>query len=625
MVATDKAETADENSLRALIRARVRMARLTVRGGAGLVAVLLLLEVLLGLLPVAFVIETSVVLGRVPAAIDGGFGSAAWSSLVSAFVLGAVTFVAQQILAPLATALGELLARRIDGQVYAELMSSSLSPTGVGPLEDPAVVADLRMAASELRYAVQSPGQGCAGLLALIPNYLQLTGFCLVVGFGFAWVAAACLAVTVLLFRWGQRGGLRRYAEKRYQLDAMEQEIEYLRRLAIEPPAGKEIRIFGLDGWLRERLSDVTRRLLVPLWAARRQVYMWPFVWFALFGAVAMGVAFGLLGASPVESRGLTAFVLVAQSALAALQLGRYYPESDLQTTFGMFASDAVRRFSRSVGATPLRSSTPPAAPEPATAIHFDNVTFRYPGADRPILDGLDLTIPAGRCTAIVGHNGVGKTTLVKLLTRLYEPTAGTIRSDGVDVREYPAEAWRSRLSVIFQQFIRFEESVADNIGMGSAGHLGDRTGIEASAAAVGLGDLLAGLPKGADTLLARHLTDGAELSGGQWQRLALARALFALRHGASLLVLDEPTANLDVRAEVGFFEEFARLTRGATTVLISHRFSTVRHADLIVVLGDGGVAEQGSHAELMAAGGTYARLFRLQADLFLEKEDVPG
>ncbi|WP_231500091.1 ATP-binding cassette domain-containing protein [Saccharothrix sp. NRRL B-16314] len=239
------------------------------------------------------------------------------------------------------------------------------------------------------------------------------------------------------------------------------------------------------------------------------------------------------------------------------------------------------------------------------------------------VFDGLDLTIPVGRCTAIVGVNGAGKTTLVKLLARLYEPTSGRITLDGVDIRAYPVDLWRTRLSVIFQDFVRYESSVADNVGLGAVGSLDDRATIREVVDSVGLSDVVARLPLGLDTPLARHLTGGAELSGGQWQRVALARALFALRHGSRVVVLDEPTASLDVRAETGFFEEFAGLADGATTLLISHRFSTVRHADLIVVLEHGRVTEQGSHADLVARDGRYAELFRLQADRFVDAGDA--
>jgi ATP-binding cassette subfamily B protein len=259
----------------------------------------------------------------------------------------------------------------------------------------------------------------------------------------------------------------------------------------------------------------------------------------------------------------------------------------------------------------------------PATVkeIRLEQVSFRYAGARTPVLDGLDLVIPPGRTTAIVGANGAGKTTLVKLLSRLYAPTTGAILADGTDIGRFPVQDWRRRIGVVFQDYLRYEASVADNIGFGAIEHLDDREGIRAAARDASLLPIVDRLPNGMATPLARHMTGGVDLSGGQWQRVAIARALFAVRHGASILILDEPTASLDVRAEARFYREFVRLVGDVTTVLISHRFSTVRLADNIVVLSDGRVHEQGTHEQLLAAGGRYAELFRLQAMRFTEDD----
>jgi ATP-binding cassette, subfamily B, bacterial len=596
------------------------IARLLPGAGRPLVAALVAVDVLLGCLPVVFTVATATVLGRVPAAVDAGLDSGAWDSLVAVFGVAAGAFVARQLIAPVERALGELATRRIDGRVVDELMAASLRSPGLGPLEDQQALDALRTAAREVEFGVQSPGRAATGLLALIARYTELTGHAVAVGVVFSWPAAAALVVTVLLFRHGQRGGLSRYARSRSLLAADQREIDYLRELAGGAGAGKEIRVFGLAGWLRQRLRDTYLRFLEPLWAERRAVYLWPFVRFSVVALAVTGVVFAVVGATAHELT-LTGFVLVATATLSLLRLAEHYPEADLPTAIGMRAYDAVRRFAEHVDAHtghpgPARR---PTVPEPAGVLRFEQVTFRYPGERRVVFDRLDLTIPVGRCTAVVGVNGAGKTTLVKLLARLYEPNAGRITLDGVDIREFPVERWRARLSVIFQDFVRYESSVADNVGLGAVDFLADRDGIREVVDSVGLGDAVARLPRGLDTPLARHLTDGAELSGGQWQRVALARALFALRHGARVVVLDEPTASLDVRAETGFFEEFAGLAEGATTVLISHRFSTVRHADRIVVLEHGRVTEQGSHDELLALGGRYAELFRLQADRFVD------
>ena len=251
----------------------------------------------------------------------------------------------------------------------------------------------------------------------------------------------------------------------------------------------------------------------------------------------------------------------------------------------------------------------------PGREIRFRDVTFAYPGG-RPVLEHFDLTIPAGSSLAIVGQNGAGKTTLAKLLCRLYDPQAGAIEVDGVDLRDLDIEAWRARVTAVFQDFIRFELPLRDNVAPSGAPDEAIRSALESAGA-----DTLAGL----DTVLARGYEGGTDLSGGQWQRVALARALCAVRTGAGVVLLDEPTAHLDVRGEAEIFDRILAATRHATTILISHRFSTVRQADRICVLEQGRVIELGTHDELIARGGRYQTMFDLQAQRFNAAEDEEG
>jgi ABC-type multidrug transport system fused ATPase/permease subunit len=244
----------------------------------------------------------------------------------------------------------------------------------------------------------------------------------------------------------------------------------------------------------------------------------------------------------------------------------------------------------------------------PRHEIRFEHVSFTYEGAASPVLDGFDLAIPAGTSLAIVGPNGAGKTTMAKLLCRLYDPQQGALLVDGIDLRDYDLEAWRARLSAVFQDFIRYELSLARNVAPGGAA---DKEVLQALEMAGASG--LAGL----DTVLSRAFEGGTDLSGGQWQRVALARALCSVQLGAGVVILDEPTAQLDVRGEAEIFDRILKATRGLTTILISHRFSTVRHADRICVLEGGRVVELGSHMQLMRRRGRYRRMFDLQAARF--------
>jgi ABC-type multidrug transport system fused ATPase/permease subunit len=253
----------------------------------------------------------------------------------------------------------------------------------------------------------------------------------------------------------------------------------------------------------------------------------------------------------------------------------------------------------------------------PAHEIRFRDVTFAYPGGGAgPVLDGFDVTIPAGSSLAIVGQNGAGKTTLAKLLCRLYDVQAGAIELDGVDLRELDLDAWRARITAVFQDFVHFELPLRDNVAPGGAPD-GAVTAALTAAGAAHLADL--------ETVLARGYEGGTDLSGGQWQRVALARALCAVRLGAGVVLLDEPTAQLDVRGEAEIFDRILAATRHCTTILISHRFSTVRHADRICVLEHGKVVELGTHAELMALGGRYRTMFDLQAQRFNASADEEG
>jgi ATP-binding cassette, subfamily B, bacterial len=250
--------------------------------------------------------------------------------------------------------------------------------------------------------------------------------------------------------------------------------------------------------------------------------------------------------------------------------------------------------------------------PRPADGIRFEHVSFTYPGASEPSLQDVTLHLPPGSSLALVGENGSGKTTLIKLLTRLYEPSSGRICFEGQDLREWDEVGLRERIGVIFQDFAHYQMRVGENVGVGDEPHFEDSARWREAAEKGRAAAFIEELPLRYETQLGKWFQDGRELSGGQWQKIALSRAF--MRTGADVLVLDEPTASMDARAEAEVFEHFRKLADSRITILISHRFSTVRMADQIAVLERGRIIEQGTHASLTAAGGQYAQLFALQA-----------
>lgn len=593
-----------------------------------MVVCLTVLNLVLGAVPGGFMIASSIVVGRTPAAVTAGLGSGAWGSLVAAFAVSAAILFVQQVCTPLSLSLGQILKHQVDGVFHDEILAASLAGTGIAPLEHYETVGHLRLAAEELERG-DTPGSAAAGTLALVIRYGQLVMYTALLWVAVSWWAAVAVFAFTMTFRVGHRAVVRIYPKLWPVTGPLRRESLYFRDLAEGPAAAKETRVFGLAGWLGERYQAAALAAMRPVWTERRRVSAVAFYWRTAAGIVVVGAVLALMLASAAAGHlSLTGLSLGVQAALGAVALGVFFPESDKTTQFGMMAVGELRQFQRAVTAydepavSGVRADGAAAAPL-AESIRFDNVSFAYPGSDRLVLDGLSLTLRAGECTALVGLNGSGKTTLVKLLSRLYEPTSGSILADGRDIASLPAAQWRRQLAVIFQDFNRYQLSLADNIAFGAADHGGGRERVAAMAATAGLGEAVAALPRGLDTLLSRQFDEGAELSGGQWQRVAIARALYAVDAGARVLVLDEPTSALDVRAEAAFYEEFIAHARGRTTLLISHRFSSIRHADRIVVLSGGQLIEDGTHESLLAAGGRYAGLFSLQAARFAAGQDI--
>jgi ATP-binding cassette, subfamily B, bacterial len=398
---------------------------------------------------------------------------------------------------------------------------------------------------------------------------------------------------------------------KNFRQTPVRRQLDYLRVLGGSKEAAKELKLFGLSKFLTERftrLSDqvyeenveLSRRKLIAgtllsivgsLGYYSAYVYV---IWRTVTGALTIGSLYFLAGAILQASTNIQQiFSTLSGVADQALFL------TDLLAFFEM---------------QPTIRSKPDALPAPRPIMRgfeFRNVSFAYPGSSRLILKNLNFTLHTGERVALIGENGQGKTTIVKLITRLYDPTEGQVLLDGIDLREYSLEDLYREIGVIFQDFMRYEMTACENVAVGRIEEIEDVRAIETAAHKSLADEVVARLPGKYEQMLGRRFENGVDLSGGEWQKLALARAYL---RDAQLLVLDEPTAALDARSEYEVFERFAELTEGKMALFISHRFSTVRMADRIVVLADGQITEDGSHEQLMTLDGAYAAMFEMQA-----------
>ena len=603
---------------RELLRQRTEMLRLLPRGGRALVAVLVGTVVVGAVIPPAVAVATGALVGTIPEAVRDGRGSAAADRVLVALAVLIGLLTAQQLFLAVRQFVSYRAIKRIDGWLVGRVYDALHGPPGIAHLQDPGLLDDLALGGGNpTSLTPETPGGAAVGLIVRAGRWASAVGSGLILA-RVSWVAALLLLVVALWIRTRAHRSHLLFVRAQRSVWPAYRRASYTASLATAPAAAKETRIFGLTDWLvarHEREWEAVTSSIGPERAKVRALLA------RTQGMLTLGhvAVFAYLGHEAVSGRISLGTFTAALSATVGLTSLTATSHEDDAVDFGMASLDAVTRIEqRAAEAAPARRGTLPAAGLPREGIRFEDVAFTYPGAERPALSGVSLELPAGRSIALVGPNGAGKTTMVKLLAKLYEPGGGRILVDGTDLADLDPESWRRQLAVILQDFERYELPARDNIGFGALAFRDDDRALATAVRLAGGTAVVDGLPHGLDTVLSRRYPGGVDLSGGEWQKIALARALLAVEGGARVLVLDEPTANLDVRAEAELFDDLLEATASCTTVLVSHRFSTVRRADLIYVLDRGGrVVEAGTHEELVDRHGRYAELFALQAARF--------
>ncbi len=546
---------------------------------------------------------------------SGGDPSAVWGWLTAT----AAALVAGPLLASLSGGVEEVTGARYLSAYQDLLLDTATRPYSITGIRSAAGAETLEQAAGALQHWLFLRGVG--GLWGVISSRLSGVGALVIVAGWRWWIGAALLVGWLILSR----------ATARWRAVLMDDagaiplrhRASYLQRVVTDRSSAKEVRLFGLVDWFVDAFVTLRQQIMIGVAANRRRTVRratGSLILLLLLHAGAFGVLISDVGGGAVT---VAALVTLVQALLALSVFGR---QDDDETSLDRTVSELSRLvdFRTSLG-LPFPHPSPEEPDGTAldqcgpARIEIRGLTFGYPGSEAPVLEDLELIIEAGECVAIVGPNGAGKSTLLDLLCGLWSPDAGTVRIDCRDPGSDPRT--RSRIAPIFQQFLRLPLSAAENMIAGNRW----RPGTDWARAAMNSGAdaVINELSQGPETVLSAEFSGGTNLSGGQWQRMALARALTAIESGAGLLALDEPTAALDVRAEVALFESVLDHRDRCTTLLITHRLSSVRHADRIVVLGTpvgasgARVIEAGTHDELIRAGGSYARLFGLQAARF--------
>jgi ATP-binding cassette, subfamily B, bacterial len=568
-----------------------------------LVSITTALRLIRALLPLAMLWVSKLILDGVVAWIRRGSGNAAGLWKLVALELGLA--VLSDLLARANSLADSLLGDRFTNRISVRLIEHA-TQLDLASFEDPVFYDKLERARRQTT--------GRIGLLAAVLNVAQDTLSLISLSAGLIvfspWLVILLVAAVIPAFLGETHFTTLAYSVL-YRWTPQRRLLDYIRLLGASNQSAKEVKIFGLGTHLAERYREVSDRI----YEDNKKVAVKRASLGFLLNLVSTGGYYGAYAVVLIRTLAGAISVGTFTFLTGAFSRSRMYIEKILQSFTdisdqALYLKDLFEFFEMEPSIRSLPGALP--APRPIRdGFEFRNVGFAYPGSSLMVVENINFRLETQEKIALIGENGAGKTTLVKLLARLYDPTAGQILLDGVDLREYDVEDLRKEIGVIFQDYMRYELLAKENIGFGKIEDLADHARIELAAQKSMAFQVIGKLPNGYDQMIGRRFDGGVDLSGGEWQKFALARAYM---RDAQLLILDEPTATLDARAEYEVFRRFAELTKGRMAVLISHRFSTVRMADRILVLQNGRIREQGTHNHLVALGGQYAELFELQA-----------
>ncbi len=574
--------------------------------GPGICALGMVLRILTGLLPLAALAVGRLIINLVVAAVKhpGPIPPVIWWLIGAEFAIAGLGNILSRVIDYTDARLADQFAREVSLRIMRHAASLDLQS-----FEDPVFYDKLE------RARVQATDRiGMLNALGrLIQQAITLISLAAAVVYYSPILFVVLLACVIPAFIGESHFAFLGYSLA-FSLTPMRRELDYLRDLGTRKESAKELKVFGLGGYLQNRFLKINdevigknRKLL------RRRVIAGSILGLissiGYYASYAYLVIRALLGHLSIGDLTLLAGALQGTSSQIQLIFSTFTSIADQ----ALFLTDLLQFFA--VQPNIRTAGQARSAPHPIReGFEFREVSFRYPGTERWVLNKLNFRIHPGERIALVGENGQGKTTLVKLISRLYDPTEGQILLDGIDLREYDLASLQHEVGVIFQDFVRYDMTARENIGVGRIEYLGEEPRLREAAQKSRASDIMERLPHGLDQMLGRRFEGGVDLSGGEWQKFALARAY---ARDAQLLILDEPTAALDAPSEYEIFVRFAELTEGKMALLISHRFSTVRMCDRIVVLEKGQIREEGTHQELIESGGKYADMFELQASSY--------